>query len=221
MPPPNDLRTRVKICGITTLADARFCAGAGVDYLGFIQYPPSPRFIPADEAAEIIAWLYGAEPVGVFVNATADEVNAACARAGFAIAQLSGQENLATCRAIDKPVIKTLHVQPDATPDALRREMDHYAPHVTAFLLDTAKAGLWGGTGQTFNWDVAAALSAEYDLFVAGGLHAGNVADVIERVRPYGIDLSSGVEYAPGKKDFDKLSELFETLERIHPSSTT
>ena len=219
------MRTRVKICGITTLADARYCAGAGVEYLGFIQYPPSPRYISPAEAAEIIGWLYGISSVGVFVDATPAEIHAAAAKAGFTMIQLSGDESVEHCRQIDLPVIKTLHVRPDTSPDTmadeLRRQMEAFRPHVAAFLLDTAKAGLRGGTGQAFDWDVAAELSASFDLFVAGGLHAGNVREVIERVHPFGIDLSSGVEYAPGKKDIDKMADLFETLERIDASSST
>lgn len=215
------MRTRVKICGITTLADARYCAGAGVDYLGFIQYPPSPRYLSPAEAAEIIGWLYGISSVGVFVDATPAEIHAAAAMAGFTMIQLSGDESVELCRQIDLPVIKTLHVRPDTTADELRRQMEAFQPHVAAFLLDTAKAGLRGGTGQAFDWNVAAELSASFDLFVAGGLHAGNVREVIERVHPFGIDLSSGVEYAPGKKDIDKLADLFETLDGINASSST
>ncbi|MDZ4699822.1 MAG: phosphoribosylanthranilate isomerase [Rhodothermales bacterium] len=215
------MRTRVKICGITTLADARYCAGAGVDYLGFIQHPPSPRYISPAGAAEIIGWLYGITSVGVFVDATPAEIHAAAAKAGFTMIQLSGDESVDHCRQIDLPVIKTLHVRPDTTPDALRRQMEAFQPHVSAFLLDTAKAGLRGGTGQAFDWNVAAELSASFNLFVAGGLHAGNVREVIQRVHPFGIDLSSGVEFAPGIKDFDKLADLFETLDGINASSST
>jgi phosphoribosylanthranilate isomerase len=215
------MRTRVKICGITTLADARYCAGAGADYLGFIQYPPSPRYLSPAEAAEIIAWLYGISFVGVFVDATPAEIHAAAEKAGFTMIQLSGDETVEHCREIDLPVIKTLHVRPDTEVDDLRRQMEAFEPHVAALLLDTANAGLRGGTGQVFDWNLAAKLSDSFDLFVAGGLHAGNVREVIERVHPFGIDLSSGVEYAPGKKDIDKLADLFETLDGINASSST
>ena len=213
--------TRLKICGITTLADARYCAGAGVDYLGFIQHPESPRYVAPQVAAEIIAWLYGPEPVGVFVNTPPDTVNAVAEATGFGIVQLSGTETVDDCRLIDAPVFKTLHVAPDTTPNELRRTMDRYLPHVSAFLLDTAKAGLWGGTGQAFDWEVAGELSIEYPLFVAGGLHAGNIAEVIARIRPFGIDLSSSVESAPGTKDFDKLADLFETFDAVKSPSSS
>lgn len=215
----SEMRTRLKICGITALEDARYCAGAGVEYLGFVLYPASPRYIAPTDAAEIVSWVYGPQPVGVFVNPVPDEANAIAEAVGFALIQLSGEESVETCRALVRPVIKTFHVRPDTSPDILRRQMDAFLPHVSAFLLDTAKAGLFGGTGESFDWRVAAALCRDFPIFLAGGLHAGNVADAIEAARPFGIDLSSGIESAPGKKDFDKLAALFDALERVHPSS--
>lgn len=207
--------TKLKICGITSLADARYCAGAGVDYLGFIQYPESPRYIEPFEAKEIIEWLYGPESVGVFVKESASSINQICAQAGFQVAQIHGGMSTEEIAEIEAKTIYSLSVSPDTTADDLRSEMDSYQDAVDFFLLDTAKAGLYGGTGETFNWEVARELTEAFPIFIAGGLHAGNIGDVIQQLHPYAIDLSSGVESAPGQKDFDKLADLFDTYEAL------
>lgn len=206
------MSTKLKICGITNLADARYCAGAGVDYLGFIQYEKSPRYISPKNAKEIIEWLYGPQPVGVFVNEDADRVNTLADEIGFELVQLHGNEPTWVCTDIDVPIIKAIHVEPTTTSDEIRFMMDSYVDVVDYFLLDTKKAGLWGGTGETFNWDVAAEIAATYPFFLAGGITASNVADAINRTHPFGIDLSSSVESAPGQKDFDKLVDFFEVF---------
>ena len=95
----------------------------------------------------------------------------------------------------------------------LLRSCEQYAPHVDAFIMDTGKAGVWGGTGETFDWQIVQPLMREFRVFVAGGLHAGNIQDVIQTLHPYAVDLSSGVEQEPGIKDFDKLAALFDALE--------
>lgn len=201
---------KLKICGITNLADARYCAAAGADYLGFIQYPGSPRYVEPATAKEIIDWMYGPEAVGVFVNASAEAVNEAAEQAGFALVQLHGTEPPELCAAIDKPVIKALRVTGDASADTLRRLMDRYAEHVAYFLLDTHVEGQWGGTGLPFNWELAQTLAKEYAVFLAGGISADNVAQAITQVQPFAVDLSSSVEAAPGQKDFDKLAAFFD-----------
>ena len=204
--------TKLKICGITTLADARYCAGAGVDYLGFIQYPDSPRYITPDQAREIIGWLYGPEPVGVFVNETAERINEQAASTGFSLVQVHGDYEPAFFNAIEKPVIKAVSIHPHTTPEELAVHLDAFADEVDYFLLDTAKAGLWGGTGTTFNWDIARELTEKYPIFIAGGLNASNVQDVIESLHPYAVDLSSSVEESPGVKDFDRLADVFDAM---------
>ena len=208
----NPSTPKLKICGITTLADARYCAGAGVDYLGFIQYPDSPRYVTPDQAREIIGWLYGPEPVGVFVNETAENINTIADSTGFALVQLHGDYAPAFFSQIDKPVIKAVSIHPQTTPHELESHLDQFAPVVDFFLLDTAKAGLWGGTGSSFNWEVAAGLTEKYPIFIAGGINASNVQHVIESLHPYAVDLSSGVEESPGVKDFDKLADLFDAM---------
>lgn len=212
--------TRIKICGITTLADARYCAGAGVDYIGFVQYKQSPRYIPPGEAREIIEWLYGPESVGVFVNESASAINQAVADTGFHVAQVHGEMPAAEMASIECKTIRALSVSEQTSTEDLRREMDGYRDAVDYFLLDTAKAGLYGGTGEPFDWEVARALTDAYPLFIAGGIDAGNVNQVVDTLHPFAIDLSSGVESAPGIKDFDKLAAFFDACEAWRSQET-
>lgn len=205
----------VKICGITTLEDARYCAGAGADLLGFIQYPKSPRYIEPAAAKEIIGWIYGPQPVGVFVNEDADTINRAADAAGFALAQLHGDEPPEVCAQIERPVIKAFRVAPETTAAGLRAQMEPYREHAAYFLLDTHHPTLWGGTGTPFDWQHARELAEDFPLLLAGGLSAANVAEAVRRVRPWGVDLSSSLEASPGKKDFDKLNAFFDTINAL------
>ncbi len=201
---------KVKICGITQLEDARYCAGAGADYLGFIQYEGSPRYLTPAKAKEIIDWVYGPAPVGVFVNSTADEINESCAQAGFRIAQLHGHETPETCAAVDVPVIKAFSVSHDASSEQLLAIMEPYRGIVDYFLLDTHSTSLYGGTGESFNWRLARELADSVPLFLAGGLNDANVREAVQTIRPFALDLSSSVETSPGIKDFDKLGAFFD-----------
>ena len=207
--------TRTKICGITRLDDARFCAAAGADFLGFIQHPPSPRYVAPAVAREILAWVAGPVPVGVFVNATAAAVNARCAEVGFRMAQLSGHETPETCAQITVPVIKALHVTHDASAEQVHALAEPFLGVVDFLLLDTSSTSLFGGTGESFNWRVARALSSDADVFLAGGISAANVAEAAATMRPYAVDLSSSVESAPGVKDLDKLAAFFEAIDAM------
>lgn len=208
---------KIKICGITRLEDARYSAGAGADYLGFIQYKESPRYISPDRVKEILAWIYGPAPVGVFVNEEIDHVNELASDAGFEFVQLHGDETPDQCAEVVQPVIRALRVFPDTTADDLRRVMDAYAPHVAFFLFDTGQAGLHGGTGRTFDWQVAASLAESYPLFLAGGISAANVATAAEVVQPYAVDASSSLERSPGIKDIDKLADFFDAARAAAP----
>lgn len=208
-------QTKIKICGITSLADARYCAGAGVDYLGFIQYEQSPRYIAPREAKEIIDWLYGPEAVGVFVNEPADVVNRIVEETGFSIAQIHGDMSPTEIAKISCKTIRALSVAQDTTETDLRRQLDQYEDSVDYFLLDTAKAGMHGGTGESFNWDIARNLTEAYPIFIAGGLNASNLAEVVRTLHPFAVDLSSGVESSPGVKDFDKLADLFDAFDEF------
>ncbi|MEM6287273.1 MAG: phosphoribosylanthranilate isomerase [Bacteroidota bacterium] len=209
------MTTKVKICGITRLHDARTAAAAGADFLGFIQHEESPRYVDPKTAKEIIDWVAGPEPVGVFVNESAEAVNARCAEAGFRLAQLHGHEPPEVCAAVDVPVIKAVQVHHDAASEQVRALVEPYLDVVDFILLDTHHTSLWGGTGESFNWRVARDLAAEVNLFLAGGISAENVAEAVQTMRPYAVDLSSSVEESPGVKDLDKLADFFDAVHAI------
>jgi phosphoribosylanthranilate isomerase len=215
------MRPRVKICGLTRLDDARFCAVRGADYLGFIQHEASPRFVTPDVAREIIGWIAGPEPVGVFVNASPDEVNATCARAGFRLAQLHGHESPEDCAAIQVPVIKAVHVTHDASAEQIRALVAPYLGVVRHVLLDTHSTSLWGGTGESFHWRAARDLARDAELFLAGGISADNVAEAVATMRPFAVDLSSSVERAPGEKDLDKLAAFFDAVDALDDAGSS
>lgn len=214
------MRPKVKICGITRLDDARFCAVRGADFLGFIQHEASPRYVAPDVAREIIGWIAGPTPVGVFVDASPEAVNEACARAGFQMAQLHGHETPEACAAVAVPVIKAVHVTHDASTEQVRALVAPYLGVVDAVLLDTHHTSLWGGTGESFNWRVARDLGRDVRLFLAGGISAANVAEAVATMRPYAVDLSSSVERAPGEKDLDKLAAFFDAVDALEAADS-
>ena len=205
----------IKICGITRLADARYCAGAGADFLGFIQHEESPRFIAPSEARKIIDWLYGPEAVGVFVNQSADTINSVADEAGFTWAQLHGTEPPEVCASVNRPVIKAFGVRHDASSDQLRPLMEPYRDVVDYFLLDTHASSVWGGTGESFNWRLVRELGETFPILLAGGIGAHNAEEAVRTMRPRGLDLASSVEAAPGVKDLDKLADFFEVVGRL------
>jgi phosphoribosylanthranilate isomerase len=211
---------KVKICGITTLADARYCAGAGADFLGFIQHEDSPRYIAPDKVQDITEWIYGPEPVGVFVNQNAETVNEVADAAGFTWVQLHGTESPETCAAVDRPVIKAFRIRHDASSDQLRPLIEPYRDVVEYVLLDTHHSSVWGGTGESFNWRLVRELGNTFPILLAGGIGAHNVEKAVRTMRPIGVDLSSSVESAPGKKDVDKLAEFFEVVDALRAEST-
>ena len=215
------MSVKVKVCGVTRLDDARYCAGAGADFLGFIQYEDSPRYVAPKQAREIIEWIHGPEPVGVFVNASADEVNRTADATGFSLVQLHGNEPPEVCAAVERPVIKAVRVMHDASSEQLRALMQPYENVVEYFLLDTHHTSLWGGTGESFNWRLARELSGDLPLFLAGGISTENVAEAVRTMQPYAVDLSSSLESVPGVKDFEKLEAFFETFDRLKESLHT
>ncbi len=202
------MKTKLKVCGLTQLEDARYLAPLGVDYFGFIQYEESPRYVAPQDVQTILEWVVGPKPVGVFVNETAATVNRLADDVGFAYVQLHGEETPATVEAIERPVIKAIRVRHDASSDQLRAVMEPFVGLVEYFLLDTHNSSVWGGTGESFNWRLARELGREHPLFLAGGLDASNVARAIHTMRPHAIDLSSGLEHAPGQKDFAKIDQF-------------
>jgi phosphoribosylanthranilate isomerase len=193
---------RVKICGITCLDDALVAVEAGADALGFMFYPPSPRSIRPDEVRRIVEQLPPfVARVGVFVNADEQHIRLIVREAGIDTVQLHGKEPVELCRSLAPlPVMKAFRMEGPGALNAL-------TPYTgCAWLLDSYVAGVFGGTGQTFNWDLACeAVRRGGKVVLAGGLTADNVARAIAAVSPYGVDVSSGVETSPGKKDPDKV----------------
>ena len=207
------MQTKLKVCGITELEDARYLAPLGVDYLGFIQHEDSPRYAPPRLVDDILQWVHGPEAVGVFVNEEADAINEAVDTAGFDLAQLHGEESAETCAAVEVPVIKAVRVRHDAASDQLRAVFERYEDVVDYFLLDTHNSSTWGGTGESFNWRVGRELARDYPVFLAGGIDAENVQRAVETMRPYAIDLSSGLEEeAPGQKSFEKIDAFIDAF---------
>jgi phosphoribosylanthranilate isomerase len=208
-------RTQVKICGITTLEDARFASGALADFLGFIFYSDSPRYVEPAKAGAIINWIEGPRKVGVFVNQPLDDVNSIATQTGIDLVQLHGNESPEYCELVDLPVIKAFHVSEKTTAESLKNQIEPYLGSTEYFLFDTKTNGEWGGTGKTFNWNLIRDISGDQPFFLAGGLHAANVEQAIKEVNPSVVDLSSGLEEAPGLKDFRKIEEFFDVMRTI------
>jgi phosphoribosylanthranilate isomerase len=194
---------RIKICGITRYEDARLAANLGADALGFIFYKKSPRFIAPSAAKEIIRKLPPfITRVGVFIDEEPSAVAQTIVAAGLDTVQFHGDESPEYCRRFACSVIKAFSVQPGFDTTAL----DSYS--VSGFLLDTWDAKARGGTGKTFDWETAKLLTARRDnIILAGGLGPSNLAEALEIVHPYAVDLNSGVEIRPGEKNPQKLRD--------------
>lgn len=198
---------KVKICGITNLEDALLAVEAGADALGFVFFRESPRHIFPEQAAGIIKNLPPfVQTVGLFVNEEPGTVNATADQCGLDLVQLHGDETPEFCRGVKRRVIKAFRVK-DLTS---LEEMKNY--HVAGCLLDAWSPSAYGGTGKTFNWEIAATAAASGDIILAGGLTPENVAEAIQIVRPYAVDVSSGVESSPGKKDGDLIRRFFQRI---------
>ncbi|MBT5872443.1 MAG: phosphoribosylanthranilate isomerase [Candidatus Latescibacteria bacterium] len=197
--------TRVKICGITNQVDADMAVSAGADALGFIFFPGSPRHVEPDTVRSISERLPPfISVVGVFVNEIATQVNDLAAKCRLDTVQLHGDETPEYCADIDKTVVKVFRVKND---DWLRESQPY---RVSALLLDTWASDRYGGTGNTFDWSLVSRVS--HPVILSGGLNPGNVADAISKVKPYGVDTSSGVESEPGIKDHKKVQEFIEAV---------
>ena len=197
----------VKICGITRGEDAAAAVSLGATAVGFIFWPGSPRRVTAEAAAAIAAELPDdVWKVGVFVDAPAEEIRRAVDDAGLSAVQLHGQESREFATALGTRVIKATSLERVDGPAALEQWRG------MTILLDAHDPVRKGGTGRTIDWHRAADLAARHDVILAGGLHSENVAEAVARVRPYGIDVSSGVERSPGVKDLAKLRRLFDAL---------
>ncbi len=207
--------TKVKICGLTSLHDARFVSGAQVHYMGFIFFEESPRYIEPAEAGAIINWIEGPECVGVFVNQPLDDVNMIARQTGVDLVQLHGTESPDYCRLVEKPVIKVIHVEPEGGDPDLQQAVEPYLDVVDFLMFDTRIKGKWGGTGRTFDWSLLKKISGEKPFFLSGGINAHNVRKACKQINPYAVDLSSSLESEPGRKDFDKVEAFIEEMRAI------
>ncbi len=202
--------TRVKICGITNLEDARLAVKYGADALGFVFYEGSPRHVFPETVREIISHLPPfVTTVGVFVNAPPQEIREVMDLAGLDVVQLHGDEPQEECSLFPR-VIKAFRVRELSDIERLK------GYSVSAYLLDAYDPEVPGGTGQTFNWDIAVEAKKYGPIILAGGLTPENVADAVSRVRPYAVDVSSGVEAQKGKKDHEKMRLFIERVKKIH-----
>jgi phosphoribosylanthranilate isomerase len=225
--------TYIKICGLTNVSDALCAAEAGADMLGFIFYPPSPRYVSPARAAEIVhlirttsvrhavqtPWVVeGPRLVGVFVDESPATVRRIMSAAGLDLAQLHGDEPPAVVQALAPYAFKALRPQ---TAEDAERALDAYrsaflrrgdAPDL---LVDAYHPARYGGTGEQADVRIAQVLSARCRLLLAGGLDPGNVAQAVRQVRPWGVDVSSGVEIRPGIKDHDRVCAFVQAVRAV------
>ena len=197
-------RTRVKICGITRAEHARAAAGAGADAIGLMFYRPSPRFVTGAEARAVCAALPPlVAVVGVFVNPTPREVESVAREVPVDLLQFHGEESPELCAAAGMPYVKAVRVR---TRDDIEAAAMRY-PDARALLLDAHHDALWGGTGASFDWTVVPD-DVGRPIVLAGGLTPDNVAGAIRLVRPFAVDVSGGVESAPGEKDSQRMERF-------------
>jgi phosphoribosylanthranilate isomerase len=201
---------RVKICGITTIEDALHAVQAGADALGFVFHAASPRNVSPEQAAAIIRALPPfVQAVGLFVNADSDFVNSTADRCRLDLVQLHGDEPPEYCDQVSRRVIKAFRVKDIASLDSVRNY------RVAGILLDAYSPKAFGGTGLTFNWEIAQGANTYGPVILAGGLTPDNVRQAVERANPYGVDVSGGVEAAPGRKDPEKVREFIRRAKGI------
>lgn len=195
---------RVKICGITNPDDAAAAVEAAADALGFVFHRKSPRYVEPQVVKAIVASLPPfILPVGVFVNEEPKVVRDLMDSCGLALAQLHGDESAGYCETLGRPVMKAIRLKDRASLLALAEYKGR--AQVRGFLLDAFAPDVYGGTGHTTNWSIAAEIAKSMTVILAGGLTPENVAAAIGTVKPYAVDVSSGVEATPGKKDHGKI----------------
>lgn len=197
-------RISIKICGITRPEDALLAAQAGADAIGLVFFPGSPRAVNIDRAQQIITVLPPfVSKVGLFVNAPAAEIDTVLENVSLDILQFHGDEQPEQCSCFSRPFIKAIRMQDNVN---LKAMADKYR-NAAALLLDTYVRDIYGGTGTTFDW-ASIPVDIPKPLILAGGLDAGNVANAVKQVRPYGVDVSGGVELEKGIKDAAKIEQF-------------
>lgn len=199
----------IKICGITNLDDALFAADYGADALGFVFFEKSPRYITPEKAREVISHLPPfITTVGVFVNEETRKIKDILKFSGINILQLHGDESIEECHifSVSMRIIKAFRVKDFMNLKLLEK----YKYIASAFLLDTYSEEAFGGTGQTFNWDIAVEAKRFGKIILSGGLNPDNIEKAIRYVKPYAVDVSSSIEKDKGKKDLKKMKEFIE-----------
>lgn len=212
--------TLVKICGISRAEDALVAAEAGADFIGML-FAESSRRVDEVRAGEIVSALAGSEvhpkAVGVFVNADVTEINRLTEACGLDMVQFSGDEPWDYCQQIERPVFKVVHVTPGTSSreilEGLKEGQTTLGQHRVRFLLDTGSETAYGGTGESFDWSVAADVARETQLVLAGGLTPENVAHAVAVVKPWAVDVSSGVE-TNGAKDAGRIRAFVNEVRR-------
>ncbi|MBI3653402.1 MAG: phosphoribosylanthranilate isomerase [Acidobacteria bacterium] len=207
-------KVKVKICGVRTYAEAQTALEGGADALGFNFWPKSVRFITPDQARKIIQRLPPfLSCVGVFVNADAQRINHIVEQTGIQIVQLHGDEAPEFCQQLHAAkIIKAFRVNEAFDVEVIKTFS------ASAFLLDAKVKGEYGGTGQRFDWQIAIEAKKFAPIILAGGINQENVAEALRLVRPFAIDVCSGVEAEPGRKDLPKLREFMKTVEQANRS---
>ena len=204
------MRTRVKICGITRVDDARAAAEQGADAIGLIFYRPSPRCVTPERAREIVAATPAfVSTVAVFVNPSREEVEAVIRESGVSLLQFHGDEAPEFCSGFSRPYIKAARIRPGL--DLIK----YLSPHAAAqaWMLDSFHEDLWGGSGGAFDWSLVPRDAAK-PVILSGGLTSDNVAGAVRRVRPYAVDVSTGVEASKGIKDAAKIAAFIGAVRR-------
>jgi phosphoribosylanthranilate isomerase len=208
--------TKIKICGIKTVNDALAAMDVGADLIGFNFYPKSPRYVEVGRCRDIMSVMrrYGGhiQYVAVFVNASVGEMFATMETCGLSLAQLHGDESPEMLKELGGKGFKAFRGVPE-NANAYARQR---AP---AFLLDASVKGMYGGSGVIADWSMATELAKTYPLLLAGGLTPENVADAVRQVRPWGVDVASGVESEPGKKDASKMAAFVRAVKTIDDGS--
>ena len=204
------LRTRIKICGITRVEDGAEAVRLGVDAIGLVFYAPSPRVVTTTQARDIITSLPPfVTTVGLFVNASEQEVEAVLEKTQLNLLQFHGDESPQECRRYGLPYLKALRMQ-DGIDISTVAELYSDAAGI---LLDSFQPGVPGGTGQTFDWSLIPSISKP--IVLAGGLNPGNVGSAIQQVKPYAVDVSGGVEQDKGIKDHQKMAEFINEVHKV------